>query len=272
MRTRFAMIPILLIGVLMFHAGSAAAASAQEKARSKLVRVLERSGTMTDIRFDDTPGSRRLKYTWVVGTRGADFVNLVSLSSVRTIFKNGSYGLQIVNYNSTRPDPVDWWWSNSVSKSDVEEAANALRLIALDAQRESDELDAAELESFRARARSWREMQAKPDVPEEVRRRNVIAENAIKEKDFAKASEQYEAALKEYPTWPQGQFNLAYISGETKAYRTAMLHMKCYLELLPDAPDAQAARDKMIIWQDKIRTTLENELAESAAGSGSRRR
>lgn len=44
-----------------------------------------------------------------------------------------------------------------------------------------------------------------------------------------------------------------------------------YLELAPDAPDAPAARDTMIIWQDKIKTNLQNEIAESSAGRGSRR-
>jgi hypothetical protein len=28
--------------------------------------------------------------------------------------------------------------------------------------------------------------------------------------------------------------------------------MQDYLELVPDAPDAQAARDKIIIWKDKV--------------------
>ena len=278
MRTRLAFISVLLIGVLgPFQAASPAAAAAKDKVKSRLVRVLERSRTMTNVRFDDTPGRRALLYTWIVGNSGekADQgggISLVTVSSVRIIFRNGWYGLALASYNSTEPGLVDWWWSSHVSKSDVEEAANALRLLAVEAQRESDALDAAEFEAFRSRAKAWRELQAKPEIPEAVRGRSLIAENAIKEKDFAKASEQYEAALKEYPTWPQGQFNLAYISGETKAYRTAMLHMKCYLELVPDAPDAQAARDKMIIWQDKIRTNLENEIAESSGGSSRAKR
>jgi hypothetical protein len=48
--------------------------------------------------------------------------------------------------------------------------------------------------------------------------------------------------------------------------------MKSYLELTPDAPDAAAARDKIVIWQDKIRSNLENEIAESSAASDSRDR
>jgi len=29
--------------------------------------------------------------------------------------------------------------------------------------------------------------------------------------------------------------------------------MKRYLELVPDAPDAQAARDQMMIWQSRMK-------------------
>jgi hypothetical protein len=33
----------------------------------------------------------------------------------------------------------------------------------------------------------------------------------------------------------------------------AVLHMKRYLELSPDAEDAKACRNKMYIWQEKIK-------------------
>jgi hypothetical protein len=38
-----------------------------------------------------------------------------------------------------------------------------------------------------------------------------------------------------------------------KDYGNAVLHMQRYLELVPDAPDAQAARDQIVIWQSKIK-------------------
>jgi hypothetical protein len=66
-----------------------------------------------------------------------------------------------------------------------------------------------------------------------------------------KAFLEYNLALQKFPTWPEGQFNLALIGGELKRYRGAVFHMKEYLALVPEAPDAQAARDKMILWQDK---------------------
>jgi regulator of sirC expression with transglutaminase-like and TPR domain len=36
-------------------------------------------------------------------------------------------------------------------------------------------------------------------------------------------------------------------------YTDALDAMKHYLELVPDAPDAQAAREQMIIWEDKAK-------------------
>jgi hypothetical protein len=35
--------------------------------------------------------------------------------------------------------------------------------------------------------------------------------------------------------------------------------MKEYLELNPDSPDAQAAKDSIIIWRDKLSTLLADE-------------
>ena len=36
-------------------------------------------------------------------------------------------------------------------------------------------------------------------------------------------------------------------------YDAAMEHMQAYLELVPEAADAQAARDKILIWQAKAK-------------------
>jgi hypothetical protein len=51
------------------------------------------------------------------------------------------------------------------------------------------------------------------------------------------------------PWWPEGHFNRALIMGETKKYWDAMREMKRYLLLVPDAPDARAAQDKIYQWE-----------------------
>jgi tetratricopeptide (TPR) repeat protein len=127
-----------------------------------------------------------------------------------------------------------------------------------DAAREQEQAqqDAA-LQQFRAQARTWREASAKPAMPEGAREHQVLAEYAFKEKETEKAIREYQAALDIFPTWPEGQFNLATLAGERKYYDTAIFHMKQYLELSPDAGDAQAAKDSIIIWRDRISTLIQ---------------
>ena len=81
------------------------------------------------------------------------------------------------------------------------------------------------------------------------------------------------AALDIFPTWPEGQFNLATLAGENKYYELAVMHMKEYLELVPDSTDAQAAKDSIIIWRDKLSSlmTKEESLPSQPEGTGSLR-
>jgi tetratricopeptide (TPR) repeat protein len=88
------------------------------------------------------------------------------------------------------------------------------------------------------------------------REHQVLAEYAFKQKDEEKAIREYMAALEIFPTWPEGQFNVATLAGEKKYYELAVMHMKEYLELVPNSPDAQAAKDSIIIWHDKLSTLL----------------
>ena len=107
---------------------------------------------------------------------------------------------------------------------------------------------------FEALLPGWREAAVKPVMPEAAREHQVLAEYAFKEKDEEKAIREYMAALEIFPTWPEGQFNLATLAGEKKYYELAVMHMKEYLELSPDSPDAQAAKDSIIIWRDNLST------------------
>jgi regulator of sirC expression with transglutaminase-like and TPR domain len=105
--------------------------------------------------------------------------------------------------------------------------------------------------AFSAAARAWRENPAKPSPSREADQHRVLAENAFREKNLDSAIEHYESALEIQPMWPEGWFNLALIYSELKNYADATDRMKHYLELVPDAPDANDARTQMIIWEDK---------------------
>lgn len=89
----------------------------------------------------------------------------------------------------------------------------------------------------------------KPTLPEEARKFKVQAEFALQEKQFDKAVELFGKALDIAPWWPEGHFNRALILGETKKYWDAMREMKRYLLLVPDAPNARAAQDKIYQWE-----------------------
>lgn len=105
----------------------------------------------------------------------------------------------------------------------------------------------------RERAEAWRALPSKPPLPEEVREKRLLAENAVKEKRPFEALKYYEDGLELHPTWPQGLFNAALIASELGQYAEAIEHMQAYLELVPDAPDAQSARDQIVIWRSKAK-------------------
>ena len=124
-------------------------------------------------------------------------------------------------------------------------AFNALRAFARDAN--------APLRTFTQRAAAWRAMATKPPIPEEVRVQRLMAEDAFKANKPEEALRYYEAGVLLYPTWPEGNFNAALIAGDLGYYAAAIEHMQAYLELVPEAADAQAARDKILIWQTKAK-------------------
>jgi tetratricopeptide (TPR) repeat protein len=135
---------------------------------------------------------------------------------------------------------------------DAQEAANALnrlRLHALGADQRTESWQA-----FQRQASIWRTQLPKPALPEALRQQRLLAENALQEKDFEAAILHYETGLDIEPIWPEGQFNAALLCAELGYYSDAIRHMRAYVELLPDAPDSQRARDQLIIWQDKLQS------------------
>jgi tetratricopeptide (TPR) repeat protein len=106
---------------------------------------------------------------------------------------------------------------------------------------------------FEQTAKAFREAPVKPSLPEAARRYKVQAEAAIKNNNFFDAVDGYEQALEVVPWWPEGRFNMALILGELKAYKYAIRQMTKYLALVPNAPDARAAQDKIYEWEAKVK-------------------
>jgi hypothetical protein len=140
------------------------------------------------------------------------------------------------------------------------DAMNSLRLYArtYDASRDlpppcfTDKDEQARIwVEFQKRAAAWRALPVRPPLAGEVRKQQLLAEHDVNEKQFEAAAAAYYAGTQIDPMWPEGHFNAAAIYGELKDYDDAVWHMRCYLELMPNAPDAQDARDQMLLWQAK---------------------
>jgi len=108
---------------------------------------------------------------------------------------------------------------------------------------------------FQEVARNYRASAVKPPLPEATHRFKVQAESAIRDKDFDAAADFYEQALSVAPWWPAGHFNRALVLSETGEFSAAIVEMKRYIALVPDASDASAAQDKIYDWERKVSTT-----------------
>lgn len=117
----------------------------------------------------------------------------------------------------------------------------------------TDPSSPAEEAAFTEAARSYRAATVKPTLPEEARKFKVQAEFAFSKKEFANAAERYKKALDMAPWWPEGRFNRALILGELSRYGDAIREMKRYLTLVPDAPNARAAQDKIYQWEGELK-------------------
>jgi tetratricopeptide (TPR) repeat protein len=112
--------------------------------------------------------------------------------------------------------------------------------------------DDAMAAAFAEAAAKYRSAPVNPELPEEARVFRVQAEHAVSQKRFQDAVDLYGKALKVSPWWPEGHFNQALILGESDCPEEAIAAMERYLALVPDAPDARAARDRIYQWKGWI--------------------
>ncbi|TSA40459.1 MAG: hypothetical protein D4R57_01735 [Verrucomicrobiales bacterium] len=113
--------------------------------------------------------------------------------------------------------------------------------------------EGADFAAFTSEAKIWLVTTPKPEMSDEARTYKVLAEDAFERKDFTAALDAYCKALNKYPMWPKGQYNAAVLAAEAEDYDLAARHMRRYLVLSPEAKDAQAAKDKLLLWQLKAK-------------------
>lgn len=207
------------------------------------------SFSQRNLKFSKTEqGFISISWTDSAGKSGA--MVLVLLNSITPVQKEN--GLWTVHY-SFAGDKTDYW-EHTANRDHVERYRLGLLFLAHESQTLWDKVAADHMETFRSQADAWRVAAEKPKMPDEAYKHKVLAEEAYRNKELLKALGEYQIGLQAFPTWPEGQFNAALIAAELEYYRIAVQRMKEYLLLTPDAPDAQAAKDKVIIWQDKIVT------------------
>jgi tetratricopeptide (TPR) repeat protein len=143
----------------------------------------------------------------------------------------------------TAQNPFKW-----ESREDAEIFADALARLA-DAARHSPVDDSA---AFAEKAAAWRALTPKPGLSPDADRERILAEAAFREKKPEVAFSHFERALAIEPCWPDGNFNAALLAGELGVYEDALRYMRRYLMLVPDSKDAAGAREKIIVWEDKL--------------------
>jgi hypothetical protein len=134
---------------------------------------------------------------------------------------------------------------------DGREVANALwtfKRLALNADAQTSQ---ASQENFNSIADQYRSASPKPGPTEEIRKFQIQVDTAVSDKDFVSAENILSHGIAEAPWWPPFHFNRALILGQLDEYDHAIVEMQRYLQLVPDAPNARAAKDKIYAWQEK---------------------
>lgn len=187
-------------------------------------------------------------------------INLLFVTSTDLKFENAYVEASWYEFPhvSDSPGRASWkyGWAVAQARRDGERFRGALTFLAAKALTDWQAMAAAKFEEFKPKAAAWRQLAVKPEMTEEAHRHKVLAEDAFRSKDMPKAIFEYGAALQLEPCWPEGHYNLAMLAGEIGSrpgYLIAAHQMKEYLELMPDAGDSRAAKDSIIIWEDKAR-------------------
>ena len=158
----------------------------------------------------------------------------VSLPSVRAvIYASGDRRKQM------------FFWGGADSHS---QARNLIRAWYVWA-REAPDLYRAQEAVFEQAAQRYRNAAVKPLLPEEAVRYKVKAEAAVRQKRFDDAVDLYGQALSIALWWPQGHYNRGLILGEIGDHEEAVVELKRYLKLEPDAANARAVQLKIYEWE-----------------------
>jgi tetratricopeptide (TPR) repeat protein len=241
---------------------------ARKVASSTIIRLydgLYHKGTVQDLKIT----RHRIEFAFAGDDRYDCVMAFAALGnfSVRTrangkasVYSNGkSLGLTSVAKTDGKSTRANGW---AVSLEDfklpfLESEREALTLVdALLTLKEAEGAPApedAEFAAFSEGAKLWLATTPKPPMSDDARLSKVVAEDAFKRKDFAAALDGYCDALEKHPMWPEGHYNAALLAAQIEDYELAARHIRRYLALAPEAKDAPAAKDKLLLWEHKAK-------------------
>src|SRR5262249_10806052 len=120
-------------------------------------------------------------------------------------------------------------------------------IAAWDMLRQAPASDPAEDEQFQEALR--RAQADGGDRREDERRAQLRAQALLEANRSADAADAYDQALLELPQWALGHYNLALVYARLQRYSDAIIEMRRYLYLAPNAEDARAAQDQIYGWE-----------------------
>jgi hypothetical protein len=239
-------------------AADPAASPQVTQARAALTEQLTRSPFVKDVVFVVDAGQPRvIDYTDPRSDNGQSVILVTLLPASITVDYSPSPNAYTeaawkISYTGYQDGHTYYWLWSGWSQADAQQIADALRVLVLDARRDVDQSFATRYQDFLQTCQPWLGSKTPAPLPEEARQHQVLAEDAASRDDLDKAMDEYAAAFKIAPCWAQGRYQDAMIEGQTQWYLVAVDDMKKYLQLVPDAPNAQALRDQILVWNGRM--------------------
>jgi|GEM_PF-6385550 len=144
-----------------------------------------------------------------------------------------------------------WLWSGW-SQTDAQQIADALRVLVLDGRQQIDRMLATRYQKFLGLCSTYIDNKTTAPLSEEARQHQLLSQDAASRNDMDKALDEADKEVDAAPCWAQGRYDAALLEAQVGYYPVAVQNMKKYLLLRPDAPNAQAVRDQILIWNGRM--------------------
>ena len=157
-----------------------------------------------------------------------------------------------VSYHNFQDGHDYYWLWSGWSQADAQQMADALQVLVQDGRRKVDAMLAERYQKFLGLCGAYLDGKATAPVPEEARQHQLLAQDAQNRNDTNTALDETDKMVDAAPCWAQARYQAALVEAQVGYYPVAVQNMKKYLLLYPDAPDAQAVRDQILIWNGRM--------------------